>query len=98
MGRWAARQRLRTTQGHLDAVLRMLDTDRYCIDILHQLTAIEAEITRARQHITEGHLRGCVPAAIRDGCIETEDLAEEVRAAVFGNGTPSAGGETRAVW
>jgi DNA-binding FrmR family transcriptional regulator len=95
--RWAARQRLRTAQGHLDAVLRMMDADRYCVDILHQLSAVEAAITRARRDIIEGHLRGCVPAAIRDGSIETEDVAAEVLAAVFGNGTPTARSETRAV-
>ena len=51
LGRQAARQRLRTAQGHLDAVLRMVDADRYCVDILHQLSAVEAAITRARRDI-----------------------------------------------
>jgi DNA-binding FrmR family transcriptional regulator len=95
--RQAARQRLRTAQGHLDAVLRMLDADRYCVDILHQLSAVEAAITRARRDIVEGHLRGCVPGAIRDGSIEIEDVAEEMVAVVFGNGAPAARSETRAV-
>ncbi len=96
-GRQVARQRLRTAQGHLDAVLRMLDTDRYCIDILHQLSAVEAIIARARQDIMEGHLHGCVPDAIRDGSIEIEHVAQEVVATVFGNGPPTPRGETRAV-
>ena len=96
-GRRAARQRLRTAQGHLDAVLRMVDADRYCVDILHQLSAVEAAITRARRDIVEGHLRGCVPGAIRHGSIEMEDVAEEVLAVVFGGGAPAARSETRAV-
>ncbi len=96
-GRAAARQQLRIAQGHLDAVLRMLDADRYCVDILHQLSAVEGAITRARRDIVEGHLRGCVPAAIRDGSIEFEDVAEETLAAVFGNGPPTPRNETRAV-
>ncbi len=96
-GRAAAWQRLRTAQGHLDAVLRMLDDDRYCVDILHQLSAVEAAIARARRDIVEGHLRECVPGAIRDGSIEIEDVAEEMLGAVFGNGPPTARSETRAV-
>ena len=96
-GRRAARLRLQTAQGHLDAVLRMLDTDRYCIDILHQLSAVEAAITRARREIMGGHLRGCVPDAVRDGAIGIGDVADEVQAAVFGGGAPAAHGEIRAV-
>jgi DNA-binding FrmR family transcriptional regulator len=88
-GRQAARQRLLTARGHLDAVLRMLADDRYCIDILHQLSAVEGAITRARRDIIDGHLRGCVADAVTAGEIETWDVAEEVLAAVFG-GTPPA--------
>lgn len=96
-GRQAARQRLRTAQGHLDAVQRMLDNDRYCVDILHQLSAVEAAITRARRDILEGHLRGCIPGAVQQGTIGTDDIAHEVLAAVFGGGAPAPRGETRPV-
>jgi DNA-binding FrmR family transcriptional regulator len=94
-GRLAARQRLRSARGHLDAVLRMLETDRYCVDILHQLSAVEGAIARARRDILEGHLRGCVVDAVRAGGIE--DVAEEVMAAVFGDRPPTARTEHRDV-
>ncbi len=96
-GRRSARQRLRTARGHLDAVLRMVEADRYCIDILHQLSAVEAAITRARRDILEGHLRGCVAEAVRDGGTGIGDVADEVLAAVFGDGQPAARTERRAV-
>ncbi len=96
-GRRAARRRLLTARGHLDAVLRMVEADRYCIDILHQLSAVEAAITRARRDILEGHLRGCVAEAVRDGGIGIGDVADEVLAAVFGNGQPAAATERRPV-
>ncbi len=96
-GRRAARQRLLTARGHLDAVLRMLADDRYCIDILHQLSAVEGAITRARRDILDGHLRGCVADAVGAGEIEIGDVAEEVLAAVFGAGPPAARDEHRAV-
>jgi DNA-binding FrmR family transcriptional regulator len=96
-GRRAARQRLLTAQGHLDAVLRMLADDRYCIDILHQLSAVEGAIARARRDIIDGHLRGCVADAASAGEIEIGEMAEEVLAAVFGGGPPAARTEHRAV-
>ena len=92
-GRLAARQRLRSARGHLEAVLRMVETDRYCVDILHQLSAVEGAIARARRDILEGHLRGCVVNAVREGAIE--DVAEEVLAAVFGDRPPTAHAEHR---
>lgn len=96
-GRQAGRQRLLTARGHLDAVLRMLADGRYCIDILHQLAAVEGAITRARRDIIDGHLRGCVPEAVSAGEIETREVAQEVLAAVFGTGPPAARTEHRAV-
>ena len=96
-GRRAARQRLLTARGHLDAVLRMLADDRYCIDILHQLSAVEGAIAHARRDILDGHLRGCVADAVSAGEIEIGDVAGEVLAAVFGAGSPAARDEHRTV-
>jgi DNA-binding FrmR family transcriptional regulator len=75
----------------------MLAEDRYCIDILHQLSAAEGAVTRARRDILDGHLRGCVTDAVDAGEIEIGDVAEEVLAAVFGGGPPAARTEHRAV-
>lgn len=96
-GRRAARQRLQSARGHLDAVVRMLDADRYCVDILHQLSAVDAAIARARRDILDGHLRGCVADALRDGEIGIGEVTDEVLAAVFGAGAPAARSEQRAV-
>jgi DNA-binding FrmR family transcriptional regulator len=73
----------------------MVEEDRYCIDVLHQLSAVEGAIAHARREILEGHLRGCVVDAVRGGGIE--DVAEEVLAAVFGSGPPAARTEHRLV-
>lgn len=96
-GRRAAQQRLQTARGHLEAVVRMLEADRYCIDILHQLAAVEAAIARARRDVVDGHIRGCVADAVRDGAIAMADVAGEVEAAVFGGGAPAVRTEQRAV-
>ena len=96
-GRQAARQRLLTARGHLDAVLRMLADAWYCVDILHQLSAVEGAVTRARRDILDGHLRGCVADAVGADEIEIGDVAGEVLAAVFGAGSPGARTEHRTV-
>ena len=96
-GREAARQRLETARGHLDAVLRMLEGDRYCIDVLHQLSAVEAAIARARRDIVDGHLRGCITEAVQEDVIGIEDVADEVLAAVYGGGSPARRNELRPV-
>ncbi|MGE5289203.1 MAG: metal-sensitive transcriptional regulator [Micromonosporaceae bacterium] len=93
--RRAAQQRLRSAHGHLDAVLRMLEADRYCVDVLHQLSAVEGAIARARRDILEGHLRGCLADAVRGGQID--DVADEMLAAFFGDRPPVARTEHRAV-
>lgn len=75
----------------------MLEADRYCIDVLHQLSAVEAALARARRDILDGHLRGCVADAARGGAIGIEDVAAEVLAAVYGSGSPAPRDEPRAV-
>ncbi|MEX1126713.1 MAG: metal-sensitive transcriptional regulator [Acidimicrobiia bacterium] len=75
--------RLRSARGHLDGVIRMVDGDRYCIDVLHQLSAVQGALDRVRRDILEAHLRGCVPEAVSEGRID--DIVEELLAAAFGS-------------
>lgn len=74
--------KLRTARGHLDSVIRMVEEDRYCIDVLHQLSAVQGALDRVRRDILEAHLRGCVPEAVAEG--RTEDIVDELMAATFG--------------
>jgi DNA-binding FrmR family transcriptional regulator len=75
--------RLRTARGHLDGVIRMVDDDRYCIDVLHQLSAVQGALERVRREVLEAHLRGCVPEAVAEGRIE--DIVDELLTAAFGS-------------
>jgi len=75
--------RLRSARGHLDGVIRMVDGDRYCIDVLHQLSAVQGALDRVRRDILEAHLRGCVPEAVSEGRID--QIVEELLAAAFGS-------------
>jgi len=73
--------RLRSAQGHLEGVIRMVEEDRYCIEVLHQLAAVDGAIQRTRREILESHLRGCVPEAMAEGRID-EAVDELVGAAL----------------
>ncbi len=79
--------RLRSARGHLDGVIRMVDGDRYCIDVLHQLSAVQGALDRVRRDILEAHLRGCVPEAMSEGRID--DIVDELLVAAFGSAPPS---------
>lgn len=79
----SVRFRLRSVRGHLDGVIRMVEEDRYCIDVLHQMSAVQGALDRVRRDILEAHLRGCVPEAISEG--RADDIVDELMAATFGS-------------
>ena len=54
---------LKTARGQLDGILKMVEDDRYCIDISHQLMATEAVLNRANKEILAAHLKHCVNEA-----------------------------------
>ena len=82
--------RLRTARGHLNGVIRMVEEDRYCIDVLHQLSAVQGALDRVRREVLEAHLRGCVPEAVAEG--QVDDIVDELLTAVFG-AAPNSHGE-----
>ena len=45
--------RLRSARGHLDAVIRMVEDDRYCIDVLHQIRAVQGALDRSRRALLD---------------------------------------------
>lgn len=54
---------IKIARGQLDGILRMIEEDRYCVDISNQLMATQAILKRVNQEILRAHIRGCV----RDG-------------------------------
>ncbi|MEQ2456238.1 metal-sensing transcriptional repressor [Flavonifractor hominis] len=54
---------LRTARGQIDGILKMVEEDRYCIDISQQLMATEAILNRANKEILAAHLKHCVQQA-----------------------------------
>jgi CsoR family transcriptional regulator, copper-sensing transcriptional repressor len=57
--------RLKTVEGHVRGVQRMVDEDVYCIDILKQTQAIQRALDKFNSIILANHLNSCVTTAIR---------------------------------
>lgn len=51
---------IKIARGHLDGILRMIEEDRYCVDISNQLLATQALLKRVNQEILRAHIRGCI--------------------------------------
>ncbi len=70
--------RLRSIAGHLKAVERMVEEDKYCVDVLKQTMAIEKALERVDALVLEQHLETCVADAFRQGRSEktVKELAE----------------------
>ena len=58
---------LKTARGQIDGVLKMVDENRYCMDIANQLLACEAVLRRAHMTVLRAHLEGCVTDAVSVG-------------------------------
>ncbi len=58
--------RLRKIEGQTKGIQRMIEEDRYCIDIVQQLTALSAAADEVSLLILQAHIEGCVTDAIRE--------------------------------
>lgn len=60
-------KRLNYIEGHLAGVKKMVEEDKYCVDILKQTYAVRRAIEKVEAMLLEGHLDTCVVEGIRDG-------------------------------
>ncbi len=60
-------KRLQRIEGQVRGLARMLEEDRYCIDIVTQIAAVRAALRRAEEEILRDHVASCVDEAIRSG-------------------------------
>ncbi len=59
--------RLKRIEGQVRGVARMVEEDRYCIDVLNQLQAVRAALARVETELLKGHLDHCIESAIVSG-------------------------------
>ena len=86
--------RLKTARGHLDAVVRMVENDEYCPDIMKQLSAVQGSLERASRLVLRNHLETCVAAAMQAG--RTDEIVDELMEALrYDRITTGPSGEKR---
>ena len=68
---------LKTARGQLDGIVRMVEEDKYCLDISHQLMACEAVLKKANREILRAHMKSCVRQSLESGSREEAD--EKIR-------------------
>lgn len=68
---------LKTARGQIDGILKMIDEDRYCLDISNQLMAAGSILGKANREVLCAHLKGCVSDAVQNGT-EKEKISEIV--------------------
>ena len=59
--------RLHRIEGQVAGIARMVEEDRYCIDVLNQMQAVKAALSKAEDAILADHAAHCVAAAIKSG-------------------------------
>lgn len=72
----AALRRLKTIRGHLDGVIGMVESERYCPDIMKQVSALQASLERVNRILLQNHLETCVQHAVEEG--RTAQIVEEL--------------------
>lgn len=74
------RTRLKTIEGQVRGISKMIDDDKYCADILTQLLAINKSIKSLSNDILKSHLDSCVVDDIQNGNVEViEEVMELIR-------------------
>ena len=59
--------RLKRIEGQIRGIQKMIENERYCIDILTQLSSVQGAIKRVEENILERHLKGCVQHSFTKG-------------------------------
>lgn len=72
--------RLRRIEGQVRGIERMVDEDRYCIDVLTQIAAIQAALDKVALGLLDGHVRHCMREGAAEG--RADEMSTEMMAAV----------------
>lgn len=77
----SALNRLKTVRGHLDAVIRMVEEERYCPDTMKQVSALQGSLEGVNRILLQNHVETCVLEHIKEGRSEqvVDELLETLR-------------------
>ena len=66
---------LKTARGQIDGILKMVEEDRYCLEVSSQIMAAQSILKKANREVLKAHMNSCVREAVDSGPPE-EKLAE----------------------
>jgi DNA-binding FrmR family transcriptional regulator len=72
----SALNRLKTVRGHLDGVIAMVDEERYCPEIMKQVSAVQGSLEKVNRILLQNHVETCVLHAVEEG--RTEQIVDEL--------------------
>ena len=67
--------RLKIAKGHLEKVIKMLENDEYCLNVIQQTQAVTSSLEKVSELILENHLKTCVRESMESG----KDIDEKVK-------------------
>jgi len=67
---------LKTARGQIDGILKMVEEDRYCLDVSNQIMAAQSVLKRANRMVLSAHMECCVREAVTGG--EPEEKLQEL--------------------
>lgn len=65
--------RLKKIEGQINGIKRMIEEEKYCVDILHQISAVAGALEQVSKIVMKRHLETCVTAAIKTGTTRERD-------------------------
>ena len=72
--------RLSRIEGHIRGIKKMVEEDRDCPDLLHQIAAVKAALNKTGELILEDHIESCLIDAVRQG--STEEYVKNLKEAI----------------
>ena len=67
---------LKTARGQIDGIIKMIEDERYCVDISNQITAVQSLVKKANKHFLTHHLFSCVDTAFDNPDEKVEKIKE----------------------
>ena len=69
---------LKTARGQIDGILKMVEEDRYCLEVSSQIMAAQSILKKANRTVLKAHMNSCVKEAVESG--DPEEKLEELAA------------------
>ena len=76
-------RRLKTAEGHIRGIERMLQEEAYCIDVIRQIQAVQSALSKISLQILEDHLHSCLMTAVRGEDVNARERVLQEIAEVF---------------